>query len=240
MDNLLIVNTAAFKAFVVRGGEIAWTTKVIVGEIEDETPDIRSQLEYVVLNPSWSVPYSITTEEMLPKIKEDPAFFSKGGYELYGRDGEPVNPAETDWSTVSARNFPFTLVQRPGPGNQLGQIKFMFPNEYSVCMHDTPAKALFESAARAFSHGCIRVDKPRALAELVLDSEGWTREAIESQIASGETKAVRLSEPLPLHVLYWTAEVSDSGRIHFYPDLYQRDAKALKALRRRTTRRGFR
>jgi len=108
----------------------------------------------------------------------------------------------------------------------------MLPNEYSVCMHDTPAKSLFAKAARAFSHGCLRVEDPLAFAEVILGSEGWTREQINSQVGSGETRTVVLSEPLPVYVLYWTAEVDDKGTIHFYDDIYGRDAKVLRTLDR--------
>lgn len=230
MGNLLVVNTAAFKAYVVRDGTIVWTAKVIVGETQDETPEFRSEMKYMVFNPSWSIPHSIASEEMLPKIKRDPGFFRTGGYELYDREGKPVDPAAVEWSTVSTGDFPYTLVQRPGPQNQMGELKFMFPNEYAVCMHDTPARALFEKAARAFSHGCIRVQEPRALAEVILDPDGWTRQRIDLQIESGETTSVTLSEPLPVYVLYWTAEVDDSGRLRFHPDLYDRDGEAFRAM----------
>ena len=230
MDRLLVVNIAAFKAYVIRDGAVVWTTKVIVGESRYATPEFRSELESVVFNPAWSIPRSIARNEMLPTIKNDPDFFRKGGYELYDLEGKPVDPAGGHWGTVFHGNFPFTLVQQPGPQNQLGQIKFMFPNDYAVCMHDTPAKALFEKAVRAFSHGCIRVQEPRALAEVILDTDGWTRQRIDSQIESGETRSLALSEPLPFYVLYWTAEVDDAGRLHFYPDLYKRDGRAVKAL----------
>ena len=231
-EDLVLVNIAVFEAYVVRDGETVRTTKLIVGDMEDETPEFRSELKYIVFNPTWSVPHSIASEEMLPKIKQDPGFFTKGGYQLYDGDGNRVDSTSVDWSVISVGNFPYMLVQQPGPENQLGQIKFMLPNEYSVCMHDTPAKSLFAKAARAFSHGCLRVEDPLAFAEVILGSEGWTREQINSQVVSGETRTVVLSEPLPVYVLYWTAEVDDKGTIHFYDDIYGRDAKVLRTLDR--------
>ncbi len=229
-DFFVLVSIAAFKAAIIRDGQTIWTMKVIVGGKDNETPELRSVLKSVVFNPTWSVPRSIATEEMLPDIKQDPDFFAKGGYELYDREGNRVDPALVDWSTFSKNNFPFRLVQKPGPGNQLGQIKFMIPNRYSVCMHDTPAKYLFASSKRALSHGCIRIDDPLAFAEFVLRVEGWTRDEIDSQIESGNTKTIALAKPLPVYVLYMTAEVDDLGRIHFYNDVYGRDASVLKAL----------
>lgn len=229
-DNYVLVNAAAFKAYVIRNGNTVLTSKVIVGEEEDATPEFRSYLKHVVFNPTWTVPHSIASEELLPKIKRDPGFFDKGGYQLFDRDGNRVDPHGVDWSAIGVRTFPFTLLQQPGPPNQLGNIKFVFPNEYSVCMHDTPAKALFARAARAFSHGCIRVDEPLGFAAVVLDSEGWTREQIDAQIETGRTRTVALSEPLAVFVSYWTAEVDDLGRIVFYDDIYQRDAAVLESL----------
>lgn len=234
-DNLVLVNIAAFRAYVVRGGRIVWTAKVIVGEKEDKTPEFGSTLKRVVFNPTWTVPHSIAREEMLPQIKEDSDFFDKGKYQLLDSDGNRVDPSGVDWSAIRFGTFPFTLVQRPGPANQLGRIKFVFPNEYSICMHDTPAKALFTRAARAFSHGCIRVDEPLGLAEVLLGSEGWTREQVDSEIESGKTRTVNLAEPLPVLVAYWTAEVDDLGVIHFYDDIYGRDATILKSLNRSRT-----
>ncbi len=229
-DDFVLVNVAAFKAYIVGDGDIVWTTKVIVGEKDDETPEFRSALSHIVFNPNWTVPYSIASEEMLPKIEADPGFFARGGYELFDRDGNRVDPSGVEWSAIGVGNFPFTIVQQPGPANQLGQVKFMFPNEHSVCMHDTPVKSLFDKAARAFSHGCIRVDDPLGFSEVLLHSEGWTREQIDAEIESKETRTVRFSEPLPLHVSYWTAEVDDLRRVHFYDDIYGRDAAALETL----------
>ena len=229
-NDFVLVNIAAFKAYVVRDREIVWTTKVIVGEKDDETPEFHSALSHVVFNPTWTVPYSIASEELLPKIKSDPGFFAKGGYELFVRDGDRVDPSAVEWSSIGIGNFPFTIVQRPGPATQLGEVKFMFPNEYSVCMHDTPARSLFDKAARAFSHGCIRVDEPRGFAEVLLARDGWTREQVDAAIETGKTRTIGLPEPLPMYVSYWTAEVDDFGHVHFYDDLYERDAAILGKL----------
>lgn len=231
-EDFILVNIAGFKAYVVRDGKIVWTSKVIVGDTEHKTPVFSAALEYVVVNPAWTVPYKIATEELLPDIKQDPDFFTKGNYQLLDVDGGVVDPMSVDWSSIRVGNFPFTLVQQPCSANQLGRIKFIFPNEYSVYMHDTPGKALFTKSKRAFSHGCIRVEAPLGLAEVVLDGEGWTREQIESQIGSGETRTVNLSEPLPVFISYWTAEVNDQGLINFYDDIYQRDATVLESLDR--------
>ena len=229
-DDVLLVNIPGFRADIIRDGKTVWTTKVVVGERETQTPEFRSDLRHVVFNPTWTVPYSIATEELLPKIKQDRHYLDRGGYEVLDPAGERIDPASIDWSKIVEENFRFTLVQRPGPANQLGEIKFIFPNEYSICMHDTPAKELFKKAKRAFSHGCVRVDKPLAFAERVLDKEGWTREQIDAGVQSRKTQTVALSEPLPVFVVYWTTTVDDLGTIHFYEDIYARDAGVLDAI----------
>ncbi|MDH3469420.1 MAG: L,D-transpeptidase family protein, partial [Gammaproteobacteria bacterium] len=231
-ENFILVNIAGFKAYVVRDGKTVWTSKVIVGDTEHKTPVFSAALKYVVVNPAWTVPYKIASEELLPEIKQDPDFFTKGNYQLFDIDGGVVDPMSVDWSSIRSGNFPFTLVQQPCVANQLGRIKFIFPNEYSVYMHDTPGKSLFTKPKRAFSHGCIRVDAPLALAEIVLDGEGWSREQLEAQIGSGETRTINLSKPLLVVISYWTADVDDQGLLNFYDDIYERDAAVLESLDR--------
>lgn len=229
-DDYIFVNVPAFRAYVIRDGKTVLASKVVVGKEEDATPEFRSSLQQVVFNPTWTVPYSIASEEFLPEIKRDPGFFDKGGYQLFDRDGNQVDPLGIDWSEIASGTFPFTLMQKPGPPNQLGVIKFLFPNDFSVCMHDTPAKALFAKSVRTFSHGCIRIDEPLGFAATVLDSEGWTREQIDAQVGSGETRTVALSKPLPIFIAYRTAEVDDQGTVFFYDDIYQRDDIVLQML----------
>ena len=162
-------------------------------------------------------------KEMLPQIRADPDFFAKRNFDLKDRGGSPVDPATVDWSSISARNFPFTLVERSGPNNSLGRVKFMFPNEYAVYLHDTTSKPLFDKAARAFSHGCIRVEDPFGLAGLLLGPDGRTDERIREVLNTGKTTTVFLPRPLPILILYWTAEVDPEGLVNFYPDIYARD-----------------
>lgn len=229
-SDFVLVNVPAFRAQLIRGGAEAWSTRVIVGAVDTGTPLFRAEMKYVVLNPTWTVPYKIASEELLPSIRNDPSFLSRGRYQLFDRGGAPVDPAGVDWAALNSNNFPLTLVQQPGPGNQLGRIKFVFPNEYAVFMHDTPAKKLFERACRAFSHGCIRVDRPLELAVRLLETEGWTRERIDTEIATGETRTIFLAEPVPVILVYWTATVDDQGVVYFFDDIYARDTALLEAL----------
>jgi murein L,D-transpeptidase YcbB/YkuD len=183
-----------------------------------------------VLNPTWTIPSTITREDIVPLAKSDPAYLARMGIDVLTRDGKAVDAAALDWARIEPRSFPYVLEQRAGPDNSLGRVKFVFPNPFFVFLHDTPQKSLFGAVQRTFSSGCIRVEDPLALAELVLDDPSWTRARLESEIATGKTRAVHLKTPLPVLVLYWTASVDALGRVRFLPDVYDRDARVLAAL----------
>ena len=221
--DFLLINVPAFEATLVRNGNAVVRTRVIVGETEAETPLFRAQMQQVVINPTWTVPYSIASEELLPKIQRDPGFLARGGYDVYDRDGTRVDPSQVDWASLYSNNFPYTLVQRPGNSNELGRIKFLFPNDHAVCMHDTPGKHLFARDSRALSHGCIRMDNPIGFTERVLEAEGWTRDDIVTQLETTDTVTVSLAEPIPVIVVYLTAMVDEKGTVYFYRDIYGRD-----------------
>jgi murein L,D-transpeptidase YcbB/YkuD len=219
----------------VRDGEVAWQTRVQVGKPFRKTPVFRDEMKYVVFNPTWTVPYSIATRDILPNVQVDPDYIEKRNFDIRNRNGDLVDPKSVDWSKLSRGNFPYTLVQRPGPDNALGRVKFMFPNEHAVYLHDTPSKHLFGHAERAFSAGCIRVENPFDFAEILLGRDGWTQERFKEVLDSGETRTTFLSEPLPVLLLYWTAEVDEDGTVHFYQDIYDRDQPVADALNARFT-----
>ena len=223
LRNVLLINVPAFEAVLIRDGEAVAHTRVIVGETDAETPLFEAQMQDVVLNPTWTVPYSIASKELLPKIKRDPGFLARGGYDVFDRDGQRVDPAAVDWAPLYSNNFPYTLVQRPGAVNELGRIKYLLPNEYGICMHDTPSKQLFARDSRAFSHGCVRMDNPVGFTERVLETEGWTRDDIVAQLETTDTLTIPLAEPIPVIVVYLTAMVDEEGTVHFYRDIYGRD-----------------
>jgi murein L,D-transpeptidase YcbB/YkuD len=229
-DDFAVVNIASFRAYVVANREIIWETRVVVGKEPQQSPVFRGELQYIVFNPTWTVPYSIATREMLPEIRANPAWFDTRDFEVRDKAGRLVDPSTVDWSAVTRRDFDYIFMQRPGPDNALGQVKFIFPNEHAVYLHDTPARQLFGSAERAFSHGCIRVENPMELAEILLGPNGWNRKRIDAAVASGKTATVFLSKPLPILLLYWTANVDPDGVVHFYRDVYQRDPPIAKAL----------
>ena len=224
LPDLLLINLPSFEAALIRDGDAVAHTRVIIGETETETPLFNAQMQHVVINPTWTVPYSIASEELLLKIQQDPGFLARGGYDVFDRSGNGVDPATIDWVSLRPNNFPYTLVQRPGTINELGRIKFLFPNDYGVCMHDTPGKHLFAYDARAFSHGCIRMDDPVGFTERVLEPEGWARDDIVKQLETLETLTVRLAEPIPVVIVYLTATVDEDGVVNFYEDIYGKDA----------------
>jgi murein L,D-transpeptidase YcbB/YkuD len=229
-DDFVLVNIAGFRAYVFRDRKVVWETKVQVGSAFHQSPVFRDEIKYVVLNPTWTVPYSIATKEILPKIQRDPNYFATRDFDLKTHSGKFIDPSSVNWATITARNFPYWLVQRPGPNNALGRIKIMFPNEHAVYLHDTPSKALFSKAARAFSHGCIRVENPFNLAEQLLGGDGWNQEKFQTVLDSKKTKTVLLSKPMQVLLLYWTAMVEPDGTVYFFDDVYERDERIAEAL----------
>ena len=229
-DNFIVVNIAGFRAYLVRDRQVVWKTRVQVGAAYHESPVFRDEVKYLVLNPAWTVPYNIATREILPQIKRNRDYLASRNFAIKDRRGNILDPDSIDWSPTTANNFPYWLVQGPGPDNALGRVKFMFPNEHAVYLHDTPGQHLFDQAERTFSHGCIRIENPFELAELLLHQDGWTQERFQAVLDSGESKTVFLSEPLPIYLLYWTALVDPDGVAYFYGDVYSRDEPIATAL----------
>jgi L,D-transpeptidase YcbB len=234
-DRYVIVNIAGFRLDVVEEGRSALSMRVVVGRPYRRTPVFSENIRYIVLNPSWEVPTRIATQDKLPLIKQDPGYITSNGFDLlegWGSDERRIDPLSVDWSQVSARNFPYRLRQRPGEMNALGRVKFMFPNQFSVYLHDTPARELFGEDVRAFSSGCIRLQDPLALAALLLrDNPGWSRDEIDRAIAEGRERTVTLPKPMPVHLLYWTVWVDPDGTLEFRDDIYGRDGPVLRELR---------
>ena len=182
-------------------------------------------MTYLVVNPTWTVPPTVYRDDILPAVRRNPAYLASRNIDVFDFRGSPVDPATVDWS---GRNPPYRLVQRPGLDNALGRIKFMFPNEHAIYLHDTPSRDLFDRDSRAFSSGCIRVENPFELAEQLLGSGG--RKRLDALVASGRTETVFLEKPMPIMLLYWTAEPDATGRLSFLPDVYVRDAAVIAAL----------
>jgi murein L,D-transpeptidase YcbB/YkuD len=229
-DAFVAVNVAGQRVYVVRGGTVVWETRGIVGKTTSRTPTFSATMRYVVLNPGWAVPRSIN-REVLSETRRDPSYLERQRFRVLDAAGSEVDPASVDFTSYRGADFPYQFRQDPGPVNALGRVKLMFPNPYSVYLHDTPARGLFAQELRTFSHGCIRVQDPLRLAELVLDDpEHWNLAALQKAVDSGATKTLMLDRPLPVKVLYWTAAADLHGELHFYRDVYERDPKVLRAL----------
>lgn len=232
-DDFLIVNIAAFEVKRFTQRKEVFSSRVIVGRYHHESPIFKGEMKYIVLNPTWTLPYSIATRETLPKIKKDPGYLQAKHMEVLNRSGQLVDPGSIDWSQYSAGNFPFTIRQKAGPWNALGEVKFMFPNKYSVYLHDTPSRSLFERQDRAFSHGCIRTeDKWGLLMSLMNDPETWNMDKINEILKSGKTTTVKLPEPINIYLVYLTAAVDHENTLYFMKDVYKRDAPVKKALKK--------
>jgi murein L,D-transpeptidase YcbB/YkuD len=226
----LLVNIADYHLYIFRDRQVDYECRVVVGKEFHETPVFTSDIKYVVFNPTWTVPFSIASKEILPKLKKDPNYLQNRNMTLL-RGQEEVNPSTVDFSQYSQNRFPFTIRQEPGPNNALGLVKFIFPNKYAVYLHDTPSKSYFEKSDRAFSHGCVRVKDPLILAEQLLGDKGYDSEKIASVIKSKKLQNVYLSKPMPVMLMYWTCYENDlDGRIYFYKDVYGRDKKILSEL----------
>jgi murein L,D-transpeptidase YcbB/YkuD len=226
----IAVNIAGFRVFFIRNGEFIWVSRTMVGKTYRQTPIFRGDIQYMELNPTWTVPPGILSKDILPAVKRDPGYLAQKNISVIDRDGRKVDPATVNWQAYS-RGVPYTLRQEPGPGNALGRIKFIFPNKHFVFLHDTPSRGLFDRAERTFSSGCIRVENPFELAELLVeDQPQWDRAALDQVIESRQTRRIHLQERLPVLILYLTANVDEDDRIRFYKDVYDRDAKLLEAL----------
>ena len=229
-DEFIVVNISGFHLYVVKGGVPVWDSRVIVGRTYRQTPMFKSNMRTVVLNPTWTVPPTILKQDMLPKIARDPSYLASHNIAVVDGRGAEVDPGTIDWQQAR-RGLPYNLVQRPGEDNSLGRVKFLFPNEHAVYLHDTPNRALFERADRAASSGCIRLENPMALADYLLAGDtDWPKERIEEVLAAGHTQNIILKRTMPIVIIYWTAQLDRDGTMHFFPDLYNRDPALLRAL----------
>jgi len=229
--NYVIVNIAAFELRRVENGVVRERMAVVVGKPFNRTPVFSDFIRYLEFNPSWTVPATILANEELAVLKRDPGSLAAQGFEaILGNRAYDVR--SIDWNRYSGDDVPYQLRQKPGPNNALGSVKFMFPNSHDIYLHDTPAQSLFDRTDRAFSHGCIRLDRPLDLAVQVLavgGVAGWDERRIDAVIATNVTTTVNLVTPLAVHITYMTASV-ENGVVSFAKDVYGHDAKLLAAL----------
>jgi len=223
------VNIPEFALYFFENGEVKRKHRVVVGAYLTQTPEFSATMERMITNPFWSVPYSIASTEILVGARKDTSYFGRRGYKVF-KDGTQVDPRLVDWGSVKSGNFGYSVRQDGGGGNSLGRIKFLFPNEHAVFLHDTPSKNLFGNDVRAYSHGCIRLHQPYELAKEILrsDQSKLPADSLEGVISRGIMRTIELNEPFGVYIEYFTATGDSSASIKFHPDIYGRDEKFLK------------
>jgi L,D-transpeptidase YcbB len=230
-DTFVLVNLPAFKVYLIRDRKNVWEARTQIGRAARQTPTFRADMKYLVLNPDWTVPPTILAQDVLEGMRKKQDTIARKRLTILDQQGRVVDPASIDWQNATRGNFRYTLRQPPGPDNALGRIKFIFPNQHSIFLHDTPSRDLFSSDQRTFSSGCIRVDHPLDLAALLLEGQdGWTRTRIQERVDSEESQTVFLTTPLPVVIVYWTVSVGASGELRFAKDVYGLDPAVLRAL----------
>jgi murein L,D-transpeptidase YcbB/YkuD len=221
-ERFIVVNIANFQLDVIENDKSILSMKVVVGKPYQRTPIFTAKMTYIVINPAWNIPDSIARKEILKKIEKNPNYLAE------------QNITVLKELKASGKALPYRFRQKPGPLNPLGTMKFMFPNEYDVYLHDTSAKHLFSENVRTFSHGCTRIEKPLELAEYLLrDDPRWSRKDLVAAIGKGTEQAVMLPHPVNVHFLYLTAWVDESGTVQFRRDIYGRDKSLDEALNKK-------
>jgi murein L,D-transpeptidase YcbB/YkuD len=232
----ILVNIANFELDVVEDERNVMTMRIVVGRQYRRTPVFSDRMTYLVLCPYWNIPPGILEKDVLPAVRKDPAYLQKQRIKIFqgwSAESKEIDPYSVDWTKISLRNPSYRFRQDSGPNNSLGRIKFMFPNKFNVYLHDTPTRELFAKSVRTFSSGCIRIEKPIELAEYVLKGDPkWNREMLLAEIDKWSEQTVRLLEPIPVHILYWTSWVEAEGTVHFREDIYGRDHLLTSALDR--------
>lgn len=225
----VFVNVPEFRLAISRDGHEEYTTRVVVGTTKNQTPIFSDNIRHIVVNPYWNVPSSIIRGEIAPAVMNNPGYIDSHNYDLL-YNGNPVSPWAVDWSQVSTTNFPFRVRQRPGSGNALGQIKFLFPNKHDVYLHDTPSKSLFARDFRAYSHGCVRVQNPMEFAGALMANEpNISRASLEAMFGSAE-RWVNPQTQIPVHIAYFTIRVEADGSLRSFNDIYGHNAKLIAAM----------
>ena len=218
------VNVPAYELEAVEGNQPALTMRVIAGTTDNPTPSFRDIIRHLELNPRWHVPEKIAAGEILPKVKQDPDYLLAENITVIDTAGKVVDPSTVKWNSLDPATLPYRFRQEPGNKNPLGSIKFLFPNRWSVYLHDTPATKLFSKEFRALSHGCVRVEHPLDLANYLLRGQmSISAEELAAQVKSGNHRWIDLKQTEPIYLVYFTAFVDRQGRPNFRPDVYERD-----------------
>lgn len=231
-QHYLVVDIPSFEYYVVKDGIETVRAKTIVGMAQRSTPVFMAPMNHIVFAPYWNVPRSMAVKDKLPQLKSDPERLARSKIRVLDRDGHEIDPTMIDWSQYNNNNFPYRLRQDPGSHNALGKVKFMFPNEHAIYLHDTPQKSLFGKTERTFSSGCIRIENPIELAEYFLQDQDWQVGQIKKAYDGNREKTIRLKEEMrfPVYTIYMTAAVNADGKTIFRSDIYDKDSSMQKKI----------
>jgi murein L,D-transpeptidase YcbB/YkuD len=230
-NRYIVVNTAAFNLAAIDNNRIEFTMWVVIGKEQRQTPVINGNMHTIVINPYWTVPVKLVFEDLIPAQQANPNYMKRRKIRVLRNVAQniQVDPVKTDWSKYNMDNFPYVVRQDPGPRNPLGDIKFLFSNKHDIYLHDTPKQYLFNRNKRAFSAGCIRIEKPVQLATFLLaDQPAWNATSINRAIASKKTQSLKLTKRTPVYLLYLTSWVGEDDTIFFFDDVYERDQALLQ------------
>lgn len=226
----VMVNMADYKLELINGGSLELEMKVIIGNQQRRTPVMAQTISTLELAPTWSVPKRIALTSLVPRARKDPGYLDRKGFQVIGKvDGvdQYISPHNINWHKVTDKYFPYRIVQKAGDDNALGSIKFLFPNDKDIYLHDTSQPQLFNLENRAISSGCVRVEHPRLLADKLLrGQQGWNRSNIDSAIDQNRTTRIKLQDQVPVYLMYWTTWVDEQGKLQIRDDVYQRDLVA--------------
>ena len=228
----LYVNIPGYKMEMFSNAKLVRNHKIVVGKIENQTPEIIDTIEYIIAYPYWNVPRSISVKEILVKAQKDTSYLVRNNYEIMNYSRENLDLNSIDWSSVNENNFNYLIRQKGGASNALGLVKFIFPNKYAIYLHDTPTKYYFDFETRAYSHGCVRVQNALDLAEYILteDNNKYNIDSIYNYIDNRKEKPIPLNNKIPIFIYYFTTSVDSNGNIIFYEDVYQKDEKVISEL----------
>lgn len=218
----LIANIPEYKLHVIEDEKLVWTTNVVVGKDVKQTTIFKGNISRIVLNPYWNIPNSIILGEIIPKIKSNPNYLADNNMEVVSGE-KVIEPSTINWDKYK-KAVPFTVRQKPGKGNALGSMKFLFPNNFNIYLHDTPSKGLFDASTRAFSHGCVRVENPnKLLLHFLRNDKTWNQEKIDSIIETNEEFGIIIKPTIPVYIVYFTSWVDNNGQLNFRDDIYKLD-----------------
>ncbi|MES2863446.1 MAG: L,D-transpeptidase family protein [Bacteroidota bacterium] len=229
-SDYLLVNIPEYKLHIFKDKKLFWEANVVVGKEANQTTIFKGHISRIMLNPYWNIPNSIINNEILPAIKKDGNYLSKNSMEVVSFNGEPMDESSINWNKYT-KNVPFLIRQKPGKDNALGEMKFLFPNSFSIYLHDTPSKELFDRTKRDFSHGCIRVENPKKLAMYLLENDKtWTKEKVDKVLKTDTETGISVKPNMPVYIAYFTAWVDHKGNLNFRNDIYNLDEQLAKEI----------